>query len=221
MRDTGAVTSALLAAQPSPDVARRTWPRYAALGVALIAVAIVGALWPAGGARLLLGAAGLFLVGRGVALLRGARTGALDGELAERAGRLGPVAAGAGALALVAALVPGALAGWVLLVGAPVLLIGAGLALLARRGTARRAGWALLVWAALVTAVLVVAGVGQNWDRAADVARIVTAFAVAVLGVPMLVAAAGLRTIAAQPVPARPAGCAGCACGAGGCGTGG
>jgi hypothetical protein len=219
--DTVLVTSALLAAQPAPDVARRTWPRYAALGVALIAVAVVGALWSAGGARLLLGAAGLFLVGRGVVLLRGARTGALDGELAERAGRLGPVAAGAGALALVAALVPGALAGWVLLVAAPALLVVTALALVARGGTARRGGWALLVWAVLVTGLLVVTGIGQDWDRAAAVARIVAAFAVALLGVPLLVAAAGLRTVAAQPAPARPAGCAGCACGAGGCGTGG
>jgi hypothetical protein len=216
------VTSALLAAQPAPDVARRTWPRYAALGVALIAVAVVGALWPAGGARLLLGAAGLFLVGRGVVLLRGARTGALDGELGERAGRLGPVAAGAGALAVVAALVPGSLAGWVLLAGVPVLLLAPAVALLARGGTARRGGWALLVWSVLVTGVLIATGVGQDWARAADVARIVAAFAVAVLGVPMLVAAANLRQVASRPapVPVRPAGCAGCACGAGGCGAG-
>ena len=214
------MTSALLAAQPAPDVARRTWPRYAALGVALVAVAVVGAFWSAGGARLLLGAAGLFLVGRGVVLLRGARTGALDGELGQRAGRLGPVAAGAGALALVAALVPGALAGWVLLVGVPVLLVGTALALLARGGTARRGGWALLVWSVLVTGVLVATGIGQDWDRASDVARIVGAFAVAVLGVPLLVAAASLREVASRPAPARPAACAGCACGAGGCGAG-
>jgi hypothetical protein len=215
------VTSALLAAQPAPDVARRTWPRYAALGLALIAVAVIGALWPAGGARLLLGAAGLFLVGRGAVLLRGARTGALEGELRERAGRLGPVAAGAGALALVAALVPGALAGRVLLVVVPVLLLATAFALLARTGTARRGGWVLLVWSVLITGVLVATGFGQDWDRAADVARIVAAFAVAVLGVPVLVAAAGLREVAARPapVPARPAVCAGCACGAGGCGA--
>jgi hypothetical protein len=214
------VTSALLAAQPAPDVARRTWPRYAALGIALIAVAVVAALWPAGGARLLLGASGLFLIGRGVVLLRGARTGALEGELGERAGRLGPVAVGVGALALVAALVPGSLAGWVLLVGVPVLLLGAAAALLARGGTARRGGWALLVWAVLVTGVLVATGVGQDWARSADVARIVAAFAVAVLGVPMLLTAAGLRQIASRPAPARPAACAGCACAAGGCGAG-
>ncbi len=215
------MTSALLAAQPAPDVARRTWPRYAALGTALIAVAVAGALWSAGGARLLLGALGLFLVGRGVVLLRGVRTGGLDGELGERARRLGPVAVGAGALALVAALVPGSLAGTVLLVGVPVVLLVAAAGLLARGGTARRGGWALLVWSVLITGVLVATGVGQDWDRAADVARIVAAFAVAVLGVPVLVAAANLRAVAARPAPppARPAACAGCACGAGGCGT--
>jgi hypothetical protein len=212
--------SALLAAQPAPDVARRTWPRYAALGVALIAVAVAGALWPAGGARLLLGGLGLFLVGRGVVLLRGARTGVLDGELRERAGRLGPVAAGAGALCLVAALVPGGFAGGVLLIGVPVLLLGAAVALLNRGGAGRRGGWALLVWSVLVTGVLVATGLGQDWARAADVARIVAAFAVAVLGVPVLLAAANLRAVAGRPVPARPAGCAGCACGAGGCAAG-
>jgi hypothetical protein len=215
-----AASATLRAVQAAPDAARRTWPRYAALGVALIVVAVAGALWPAGGARLLLGAVGLFLVGRGVILLRAARTGALDGELGERAGRLGPVAAGAGALALVAALVPGSLAGWVLLIGVPVCLLGAALALLARGGTARRGGWALLVWSVLVAGVLVATAIGQDVDRAADVARMVAAFAVAVLAVPLLVTAATLREVASRPAPARPAGCAGCACAAGGCGAG-
>jgi hypothetical protein len=216
------VTSALLAAQPAPDVARRTWPRYAALGAALIAVAVAGALWPAGGARLLLAALGLFLVGRGVVLLGGARTGALEGQLGERAGRVGPIAVGAGALAVVAALIPGGVAGAVLLLGVPLLLLGTAVALLARGGAARRGGWALLVWSVLITGVLVATGLGQDWDRAADVARIVAAFAVAVLGVPMLVTAAGLRALAArpEPEPVRPSPCAGCACGAGGCGAG-
>src|SRR3954453_4433329 len=220
--DTVRVTSALLAAQPAPDVARRTWPRYTALGVALIAVAVVTALWPDGGARLLLGAAGAFLVGRGVALLHGAHTGALDGELRERAGRLGPLTAGVGALALVAALVPGSLAGGVLLVAVPLLLVGTALGLLVRGGTARRGGRALLVWSVLVVGGLVATGLGQDWTRAADVARIVAVFAVAALGVTVLVAAAGLRAVAARPAspPARPATCAGCACGAGGCGAG-
>ena len=34
-----------------------------------------------------------------------------------------------------------------------------------------------------------------------------------------LVAAAGLRTVARRPAPARPLGCGGCACSAGGCGS--
>jgi hypothetical protein len=101
-----------------------------------------------------------------------------------------------------------------------LLLVAAG-GLLARSGVARRGGQALLVWAVLVTGLLVAAGVVQGWDRAAEVATVVAALAVAVLAVPLLVAAAGLRSVAAQPVapPARPAACAGCACGAGVCGS--
>ena len=61
---------------------------------------------------------------------------------------------------------------------------------------------------------------GPGWPRAADVATVVAALAVAVLGVPLILASAGLRRVAAQPTPAPvPAGCAGCACGAGGCGA--
>ena len=112
------------------------------------------------------------------------------------------------------------LAAGVLLVGVPVLLFVTAGALLARSGrTARRGGQALLVWSVLVTALLAVTGFVQGWDRAAEVATVVSALAVAVLGVPLLVAAVHLRTIAARPVPAAPAGCAGCACGAGGCGS--
>jgi hypothetical protein len=47
---------------------------------------------------------------------------------------------------------------------------------------------------------------------------VVGAFGLGLLGVVLLVGASSLRTIAAQPAPARPAACAGCACGAGGCG---
>jgi hypothetical protein len=44
--------------------------------------------------------------------------------------------------------------------------------------------------------------------------------AVAVLAVPLLLASAGLRRVAAEPAPAAmPSPCAGCACGAGGCGA--
>ena len=55
----------------------------------------------------------------------------------------------------------------------------------------------------LVTGLLVATGVAQGWGRAADVATVVTALAVAVLAVPLIVAAAGLRTVAAQPVKRR------------------
>ncbi len=210
--------TAALTAQPTPDVARRSWPRHAALGAAMLVVAVAGLLWADGGARLLLGAAGVFLVGRGVGLLRGARE--LESELGEGAGRVGPVAIALGALAVGAALVPGALAGRVLLVAVPVLLVAGAAGLLVRGGTARRGGLALLVWSVLATGVLVATGLGQDWDRAADVARVVTALAVAVLGVPVLLLAASLRSIAGQPAPAPRAGCGGCACGAGGCGAG-
>lgn len=198
----------LLTEQPTPDVARRSWPRYAALGAGMVGVAPVGAFW-AGGAHLLLGAMGVFLVVRGVGLVREGGTGAT-----------GPIALAAGALAVGAALVPGALAGQVLLVAVPVLLLGGSAGLLAGGGTARRGGLALLVWSLLVVGLLVATGLGQDWARAADVARVVAALAVATLGVPVLLAAANLRALASQPVPAPRAGCAGCACGAGGCGAG-
>jgi hypothetical protein len=92
--------------------------------------------------------------------------------------------------------------------------------LLVRGGSARRGGQALLVWSVLVAGLLVVTGVVQGWGRATDVAMVVTALAVAVLGVPLLIGAAQLRAVAAQPARApAPAACAGCACGAGGCGA--
>ena len=208
----------LRTAQPPPDVARRTWPRHAALGAGMLAVAVAGVLWADGGARLLLGAIGVFLVARGVALLRAARTGGLDAD--SGAASLGPGAVAVGALAVGAALVPGGLAGTVLLVAVPVLLLIASAALLARGGTSRRGGLALLVWSLLVAGVLVATGLGQDWARAADVARVATALLVAVAGVPVLLLAGSLRALAARPAPAPRAGCGGCACGAGGCGAG-
>jgi hypothetical protein len=208
----------VLTAQPTPEVARRAWPQWLALGVGMIAVAVASILW-SDGARLLLGALGLFLAVRGAVLLRNAP--GLDAELAGRARTLGPVAVGVGVAALVVALVSGGAAARVLLVGVPVVLLAGALALLTRSGSARRGGQALLVWSVLVTGLLVVTGAAQGWDRAADVATVVAALAVAVLGVPLLIAAAGLRTIAGQPdpEPVRPAACAGCACGGGGCGA--
>jgi hypothetical protein len=230
VRDTGAVASGMTGIltnsapdMASPEMARRAWPQWVVLGVGMIAVAVTAVLWDAGGARLLLGAIGLFLAVRGVLLLRGARSGAMSAAVADRARGLGAAAVAGGAAALVVAVVSGVAAARVLLVGVPLLLLLAAVALLSRPGAARRGGQALLVWAVLVTGLLVAAGVVQGWDRAADVATVVTALAVAVLAVPLLVAAAGLRSVAAQPAPApapaRPAACAGCACGAGGCGA--
>ena len=208
----------VLTAQPTREVARRAWPQWLALGVTMLAVAGVAIAWSDGGARLLLGALGLFLAVRGGVLLRTAP--GLDGELAGRARTLGSVAAVAGVAALAVALASGVAAARVLLVGVPVLLLGGALALLTRTGTARRAGQALLVWGVLVTGLLVVTGVARDWDRAADAATVVAALAVAVLAVPVLVSAVNLRAVAAQPEPAPTGGgCGGCACGAGGCGA--
>jgi hypothetical protein len=204
----------------TPEEARRAWPQWLALGIAMVAVAVVSVIWDAAGARLLLGALGLFLAVRGGLLLRGARSGAMAASLAGRARSLGAVAVVGGAAGLAVALVSGVAAARVLLVAVPVALLVAAVALLGRGGTSRRGGQALLVWTVLVTGLLVVTGLAQSWSRAADVATVVTALAVAVLAVPLIVAAAGLRTVAAEPAPpAAPAGCAGCACGAGGCGA--
>lgn len=200
------MTAAALTAQPAPDVARRSWPRYVVLGAGMVAVAVAGVFW-VGGARVLLSAVGTFLVVRGVALMR-------DGS----APRLGVGALVAGVLALGAAPFP--VADWVLLVGVPLVLLAGAAVLTARGGATRRGGLALLAGALLVTGFLVAVGLGQDWARAADVARVLAALAIGVLGVPVLLAAASLRALAARPVPAPRAGCGGCACGAGGCGSG-
>ena len=142
--------------------------------------------------------------------------------MAGQARSLGTAALVWGGVVLVGAVASADLAAGVLLVAAPVGLLAGGGALVTRGGrAARRGGSALLVWAALVVGLLVVTLVAQGWDRAAEVATAVTALVVAGLGVPLLVAALRLRTVAAQPAPAvaaAPAGCAGCACSAGGCG---
>ena len=227
MRDTGPVanggTGILTAStlgEATPESARRTWPQWLLLGLAMIAVAVVAVAWNAAGARLLLGALGLFLAARGVALLRSARSGDLAADLTVRGRTLGGGAAVAGVAALVGALASAVLAARVLLVAVPVTLVAGAVVLLVRGGSARRGGQALLVWSVLVAGLLVVTGVVQGWGRATDVAMVVTALAVAVLGVPLLIGAAQLRAVAAQPARApAPAACAGCACGAGGCGA--
>jgi hypothetical protein len=200
-----------------PDAARRAWPRWLLLGLAMVVVAVVALGWSAAGGRLLLGALGLFLAVRGAVLVR--RAGTLDAELSARAPRLGAGAVLAGIAALVVAATSAAVSGAVLLVVVPVALLSAAAALIAREGAARRGGQVLLAWAVLAAGLLAVTGIGQGERRAAELAVVVGALAVAVLGVPVLVAAWQLRAVAARPVPARPAACAGCACGAGGCGA--
>jgi hypothetical protein len=217
---TGILTASTQAVA-NPADARRAWPQWLALGVAMITVAVAAVVWVPAGAHLLLGALGLFLAVRGALLLRGARSGGMDAGMAARARRLGGGALVAGIGGLVLAAVPGVLAARVLLVAVPVLLLAGSAALLSRGGPARRGGQALVVWSVLVTGLLVVTGMAQDWARASSVATVVAALGVAVLGVPLIVAALGLRGAAAQPAPApaAPAGCAGCACGAGGCGA--
>jgi hypothetical protein len=213
-----ATAETVLTAQPTPEVARRAWPQWLALGVAMIAVAGMSIAWSDGGARLLLGALGLFLAVRGAVLLRTAP--GLDGELAGRARVLGSVAAAVGAAGLVVALVSGVAVARVLLVGVPLLLLVGALALLTRTGPARRGGQIMLGAGVLVTALLVGLGVAQDWSRAADAATVLAALVLAVMAVPVLVSAVNLRTVAAQPAPAPAGGgCGGCACGAGGCGA--
>lgn len=207
----------------TPSVARRTWPRWLLLGAAMIVVAVLAVALHASGARLLLGAIGLFLAARGAVLVRSSRFVDLDTEVTARARTVGSAVAVAGLAAVVAALVSSGLAAWVLLVAVPPALVAGGVTLLARGGIGRRAGQAVLVWSVLVTGLLAATGVGRGWGRASDVATVVAAVAVAVLAVPLLMGAARLRAVAAhpdpEPVPARPAACAGCACGAGGCGA--
>ncbi len=207
-------------AQAIPGTVQRTWLQWLALGLAMIAVPVVAVLAEAAGARLLLGALGLFLLVRGALLVRAGRARALGRTVARSARRLGTGALAGGAGAVVVALASAELAAGLLLVATPVALFAGGAALRASGGaTARRGGAALLVWAALVTGLMAVTLVAQGWGRAAEVATVVTALAVALLGVPLLVAAVHLRTMSTRPVAAAPAGCAGCACGAGGCGS--
>lgn len=215
-----AAATGILTAAATPAAARRTWPRWLVLGLAMLAVAVVSVVLPGAGARLLLGAVGAFLAVRGAVLLASARS--LTADLAGRARGLGAVSVVAGPAGLLVALTSATAAGWVLMIGVPLLLLGAGVGLLARAGLARRGGQALLVWSVLVAGLLVAAALGRGWDRAASVATVVAAVAVAVLAVPLLVGAANLRAVGARPdpEPARPLRCAGCACAGGGCSLG-
>src|SRR4051812_27598527 len=185
VRDTGPVanggTGILTAGTTgvtTPEEARRAWPQWLALGIGMIAVAVVSVFWDAAGARLLLGALGLFLVVRGALLLRGTRSGAVGPALASRARGLGTAALVVGVAALAVVLASGVLAARVMLVAVPVLLLGAGVGLVGRGGVSRRGGQALLVWTVLATGLLVATGVAQGWARASDVATVIAALAV-------------------------------------------
>jgi hypothetical protein len=208
----------ILTAQATPEAARRIWPWWLALGLGSIAVALAALFVTDDGARLLLGSFGLALTVRGALLLRAARARTLAAELIARARGLGAAALVAGVLTLVVAISSTA-ADRVLLIAVPVVMLVAAAGQLSGGGSGRRGGQALMGLALLVTGLLVATGIAQDWDRAAATATVVTALGVAGLGVPLLVAAGHLRTIAARPAPSAPAGCAGCACGAGGCGA--
>jgi hypothetical protein len=204
-------TTGILTARVTPEIARRSWPGWLALGVLMVAAGVTGVLWSAAGPRLLLAVVGLLLAARSAQALRPAAPAG--------AGLLpAAVAVAAGLAAVVVAALSASLAGRVLTVGVPALLAGTAVVLLVRGGTGRRGGAALLVWSLLVTGALVAAGVAQGWSRAEDVATVVAGLAVAAMGVPVLLGAVNLRAVAATPAPARPAACSGCACGAGGCG---
>jgi hypothetical protein len=202
-----------------PAQARHTWPRRLGVGAALVAVAVAALVMPGVGGRLVLGAAGLSAVARGLLLTRAAAIGAVD----PAARRLGAPLALAGAAAVVVTAVSAPVTTGVLLVGVPVLLLAAAGALVAQGGLSRRLGQGLLVWSLMVLALLVAAAVARGWSGAGAVATAVAALSLAGLGVALLVGAATLRAVATRP-PANPAypapaGCAGCACGAGGCGA--
>lgn len=188
-------------------------PRRLLLGLLLIALAVVAVFWAAGGGRVLLATLGLAAIARGVVLLRAPET-ETGTETASRP--VGTAAVGAGAAAVVVAALSAAVSGWVLLIGIPALLLAGSLVLIGRDGVARRGGQVLLAWTALMTALLVASGIAQGWDRAAGIATVTGALALAVLGVPLLVSAANAP--AARPVPQGPSACTGCACGGGGCG---
>ncbi|MGY2079838.1 hypothetical protein [Modestobacter sp. SYSU DS0657] len=205
---TNAVTAGRLpgTAPTTPAQARRTWPRTAALGAALIVLAVLALTW-SWGPQLLLGAAGVVAVVRGAALLRSARAG----EVARAGAVGGAVAVWLGVVAVLVALVSATATGWVLVAG--VVLVPTGLAVAA---TGRAA--ALAVGGALVAGAVVV-GVTGGADSLLATGRVAAAALVGVLGLADLVAAAGLVRLARRPEPAAPAGCSGCACSSGGCGA--
>ena len=188
----------------TPEEARRAWPQWLALGLGMIAVAVASVFWDAAGARLLLGALGLFLA------VRGARAAARRRAPAPSAAPWRPAPAGSARARWSSARPrspsPSPPASWrhgCCWWRCRSCCSGPAVALLGRGAVARRGGQALLVWTVLVTGLLVATGVAQGWARASDVATVVAALAVAVLAVPLILASAGLRRVAARAGPAH------------------
>jgi uncharacterized membrane protein HdeD (DUF308 family) len=209
---TNAATTGRLAGTPTtpttPQQARSTWPRMAALGAALLVLGVLALTWPGVGPRVLVAALGLFAVVRGAAVLRSARSGQVE----RTAAGVGAVALWLGLVAVALALLSATATGWVLVAG--VVLLGP---VLAAAFPARRA--VLGGAAVLVVLAGVALGVSAGVDALLTTARTVAALLVAVLGLANLAGAVGMARIARRPEPAPAAGCGGCACGAGGCGS--
>jgi hypothetical protein len=195
-------------APPTPQQARSTWPRMAALGAVLLALGIGGLSWPGVGPRLLLAGLGLCAAVRGAAMLRRARSG----DVVRSAAVAGAGAVWLGLVVAGLALLSAPATGWALVaivvLACPVL--GAGLP--GRRPLLLTAGAGVLVAAVAVGAL---GGV----DALLASGRTVAAVLVGLLGLANLAGAAGMARIARRPEPAPVAGCGGCACGAGGCGS--
>jgi hypothetical protein len=150
---TNAVTAGRLAgtpaAPPTPQQARSTWPRMAALGAALLVLGVLALSWSDVGPRLLLATVGLFAVVRGTAMLRGARTGAV----ARGTAVFGAGAVWVGLVAAALALLSATATGWVL-VAAVVLVLPVLAATLPGRRPALLGGTAVVVVAAVAVGVL-------------------------------------------------------------------
>ncbi|MGY1858329.1 hypothetical protein [Modestobacter sp. SYSU DS0290] len=206
------MTNAVTAGRPpgtaptTPAQARRTWPRTAALGGALIVLGVLALSWSAG-PQLLLAAAGVVAAVRGAMLLRSARAG----QVARTGAVGGAVAVWFGVAAVLVALLSATATGWVLVAGVVVVPT-----VLAAAATGRAA--AAAVGGALVVGAIAV-GVTGGADGLLSTGRVAAAALVGVLGLAQLAAAAGLVRLARRPEPAAPAACAGCACSSGGCGA--
>jgi hypothetical protein len=195
-------------APPTPQQARSTWPRMAALGAALLLLGALALAWSDGGPRVLLAALGVFAGLRGATALRGARTGQVRRAAAVSAA----TTAWAGVVAVGIAVLGTTPTGWFFVVGL-VLLLPALAAALPRHRSVLLAGAVAVAVAAVALAVL--GGV----DTLLTTGRTVAAVLAVLVGLANLGGAVGMARIARRPEPAPAAGCGGCACGAGGCGS--